>query len=65
MTVSTTRAPIPIKFNPDGLVAAPAPDAARRLRFLLVDDEPRLLSSLVALLQERDYELVTATCLGE
>ena len=42
-------------------VAAPEP----RPRLLLVDDEPRLLSSLHALLQERDYELVTATCGAE
>ena len=31
-------------------------------RILLVDDEPRLLSSLYELLRERDYHLVTATC---
>ncbi|MBY0558028.1 MAG: EAL domain-containing protein [Burkholderiaceae bacterium] len=30
-------------------------------RLLLVDDEPRLLSSLYELLRDRDYELVTAT----
>ena len=30
-------------------------------RILLVDDEPRLLSSLYELLRERDYTLVTAT----
>ena len=65
MTFSITRAPIPIKFNPDGLVAAPAREAEHRLRLLLVDDEPRLLSSLVELLRERDYELVTATCGAE
>ena len=65
MTVSITRAPIPIKFNPDGLAAAPADDPTRRLRLLLVDDEPRLLSSLVEMLKERDYDLVTATCGAE
>ncbi|GGX99093.1 EAL domain-containing protein [Massilia dura] len=34
-------------------------------RLLLVDDEPRLLSSLYELLRDRDYHLVTATCGGE
>jgi diguanylate cyclase (GGDEF)-like protein/PAS domain S-box-containing protein len=36
-----------------------------RPRLLLVDDEPRLLSSLYELLRDRDYHLVTATCGGE
>ncbi len=31
-------------------------------RILLVDDEPRLLSSLYELLRDRDYQLVTASC---
>jgi diguanylate cyclase (GGDEF)-like protein/PAS domain S-box-containing protein len=31
-------------------------------RLLLVDDEPRLLSSLYELLDDRNYHLVTATC---
>ncbi len=34
-------------------------------RLLLVDDEPRLLSSLYELLRDRDYTLVTATCGSE
>ncbi len=34
-------------------------------RILLVDDEPRLLSSLHELLRGRDYHLVTATCGSE
>jgi diguanylate cyclase (GGDEF)-like protein/PAS domain S-box-containing protein len=40
-------------------------DAALLPRILLVDDEPRLLSSLHELLRERDYHLVTATCGSE
>ncbi|MYM82514.1 EAL domain-containing protein [Duganella sp. FT50W] len=36
-----------------------------RPRLLLVDDEPRLLSSLYELLRDRDYQLVTATCGSE
>ncbi|NRR31077.1 EAL domain-containing protein [Oxalobacteraceae bacterium] len=47
-------------------VSAPAPApvlaAEYRPRLLLVDDEPRLLSSLYELLRDRDYELITATC---
>src|SRR5450830_87681 len=34
-------------------------------RILLVDDEPRLLSSLYELLRDRDYHLVTASCGAE
>ncbi|MES2127200.1 MAG: response regulator, partial [Pseudomonadota bacterium] len=34
-------------------------------RLLLVDDEPRLLSSLYELLRDKDYQLVTATCGAE
>ncbi|WP_373989286.1 EAL domain-containing protein [Duganella sp. BuS-21] len=36
-----------------------------RPRLLLVDDEPRLLSSLYELLRDHDYHLVTATCGSE
>ncbi|GGB95101.1 putative bifunctional diguanylate cyclase/phosphodiesterase [Pseudoduganella buxea] len=42
---------------------AVAPDFFPRL--LLVDDEPRLLSSLYELLRDRSYHLVTATCGSE
>ncbi len=45
----------PVRAHDDG---APA-------RILLVDDEPRLLSSLYALLCGGQYELVTATCGSE
>jgi diguanylate cyclase (GGDEF)-like protein/PAS domain S-box-containing protein len=34
-------------------------------RLLLVDDEPRLLSSLHELLRDKNYQLVTATCGSE
>ena len=44
-------------------VPAVAPDFFPRL--LLVDDEPRLLSSLYELLRDRSYHLVTATCGSE
>jgi diguanylate cyclase (GGDEF)-like protein/PAS domain S-box-containing protein len=50
-------------FSPSALItASQAPPPPRKLRLLLVDDEPRLLSSLCELLRERDYQLVTATC---
>ena len=64
-----------MNFNPAGL--APLPSGAdpshpvTRLeadmmpRILLVDDEPRLLSSLYELLRGRGYHLVTATCGSE
>ena len=57
--------PFAMKFNPDGLLAAPVPAVEHRMRLLLVDDEPRLLASLCELLKERDYHLVTATCGSE
>ncbi|MBZ2207986.1 EAL domain-containing protein [Massilia sp. R798] len=40
-------------------------ESAALPRILLVDDEPRLLSSLYELLRGRDYNLVTATCGSE
>ncbi len=40
-------------------------DAEAQPRLLLVDDEPRLLASLHALLCDRDYQLVTASTGGE
>ena len=56
---------------PPGLLRAHAPDdaspdragleAAYQPRLLLVDDEPRLLSSLYELLRGHDYQLVTAS----
>ncbi|MFC3110309.1 putative bifunctional diguanylate cyclase/phosphodiesterase [Undibacterium arcticum] len=50
-----------MKLNSNRLVAVPD----RQLRLLLVDDEPRLLSSLCELLKDRGYHLVTATCGSE
>ncbi len=41
---------------------AAAPFDADMPRLLLVDDEPRLLASLHALLQDRGFQLVTASC---
>lgn len=40
-------------------------EAAVQPRILLVDDEPRLLGSLAALLQEFDFDISTATCGAE
>jgi diguanylate cyclase (GGDEF)-like protein/PAS domain S-box-containing protein len=48
-----------------GLDAAPAeraPAAQQPARLLLVDDEPRLLASLHALLEDEGHELHTASC---
>ena len=47
---------------PDGLLPERAGlDAAYQPRLLLVDDEPRLLSSLYELLRGHGYQLVTAS----
>ncbi|HEX9172358.1 MAG TPA: EAL domain-containing protein [Telluria sp.] len=46
---------------PGGAEAQAAPFASTMPRLLLVDDEPRLLSSLYELLRDRGYELVTAS----
>jgi diguanylate cyclase (GGDEF)-like protein/PAS domain S-box-containing protein len=63
-----------IDANPANVTPAhPASDAPHAVamageycpRLLLVDDEPRLLSSLYELLRDRDYQLVTATCGSE
>ncbi|TFW17046.1 putative bifunctional diguanylate cyclase/phosphodiesterase [Duganella callida] len=54
-----------MNFNPVDLApVAPLP-TENCPRLLLVDDEPRLLSSLYELLRDRDYHLVTATCGSE
>ena len=47
---------------PNAAGASPHLDSVLLPRILLVDDEPRLLSSLYELLRDRDYHLVTATC---
>ncbi|MGV7210862.1 putative bifunctional diguanylate cyclase/phosphodiesterase [Oxalobacteraceae bacterium A2-2] len=45
-----------------GDASAAADEGVYTPRLLLVDDEPRLLSSLYELLRDRDYQLVTASC---
>jgi diguanylate cyclase (GGDEF)-like protein/PAS domain S-box-containing protein len=50
--------PNPLMAPDDGLIP-PAPEFQPRL--LLVDDEPRLLTSLYELLRGHDYQLVTAS----
>ena len=50
---------LPLGAQPSHL---PASREADLPRILLVDDEPRLLSSLYELLRDRDYHLVTASC---
>jgi diguanylate cyclase (GGDEF)-like protein/PAS domain S-box-containing protein len=62
-----------MNLPPDSAAAAIDPNAPAAValgadnwpRLLLVDDEPRLLSSLYELLRDRDYHLVTATCGSE
>ncbi|MDB5932810.1 MAG: diguanylate cyclase, partial [Massilia sp.] len=49
----------------DAPAQAPQFDGESLPRILLVDDEPRLLSSLYELLRDRDYHLVTASCGSE
>ena len=58
------QTPLPATDATSATAAVPlASDFCPRL--LLVDDEPRLLSSLYELLRDRDYQLVTATCGSE
>ncbi|MHA4868234.1 putative bifunctional diguanylate cyclase/phosphodiesterase [Duganella sp. PWIR1] len=54
-----------MNLNPVDLAPVEALSNDNRPRLLLVDDEPRLLSSLYELLRDRDYHLVTATCGSE
>ena len=60
-----------IDTNPEAAQASASSSPATPLlpencpRILLVDDEPRLLSSLYELLRDRGYHLVTATCGSE
>jgi diguanylate cyclase (GGDEF)-like protein/PAS domain S-box-containing protein len=65
--MNATAASVSTAINP----ATDAPHSALQFesdnlpRILLVDDEPRLLSSLYELLRDRDYHLVTASCGAE
>jgi diguanylate cyclase (GGDEF)-like protein/PAS domain S-box-containing protein len=54
-----------MNLNSFDLAPVEALTSDNRPRLLLVDDEPRLLSSLYELLRDRDYHLVTATCGSE
>ncbi|MYM69796.1 EAL domain-containing protein [Pseudoduganella sp. FT55W] len=54
-----------MNLNPVDLAPVEPLSNDNRPRLLLVDDEPRLLSSLYELLRDRDYHLVTATCGSE
>src|SRR5438874_12174006 len=61
-----TMTPIPASAQSPAPHDALAPQAAfpstlEQPRLLLVDDEPRLLSSLYELLQGRGYQLITAS----
>ena len=61
---TSSRDPIPVA-QATATVTATVATTDSRPRILLVDDEPRLLSSLYELLRDRDYDLVTATCGSE
>ena len=54
-----------MNLNPVDLAPVEPLSNDNRPRLLLVDDEPRLLSSLYELLRDKDYHLVTATCGSE
>ena len=65
MNLPPDRAAAAIDPNPATAQMAVALAGDNWPRLLLVDDEPRLLSSLYELLRDRDYHLVTATCGSE
>ena len=65
MNLPPDSAAAAIDPNPANVPAAVPLAADNWPRLLLVDDEPRLLSSLYELLRDRDYHLVTATCGSE
>ena len=62
LTPASSSAAIDPSADPHAAVPFAADNCPR---LLLVDDEPRLLSSLYELLRDRDYHLVTATCGSE
>jgi len=59
---ASAPASLPFPVNADGNAASGVMDQPR---LLLVDDEPRLLTSLYELLQGRGYQLSTAATGGE
>jgi diguanylate cyclase (GGDEF)-like protein/PAS domain S-box-containing protein len=65
--MNATAASVSTAINPATEVPHPALqfESENLPRILLVDDEPRLLSSLYELLRDRDYHLVTASCGAE
>jgi diguanylate cyclase (GGDEF)-like protein len=61
--MNATAASVPTAITPVQEASHNALQLEEHLpRILLVDDEPRLLSSLYELLRDRDYHLVTASC---
>jgi diguanylate cyclase (GGDEF)-like protein len=65
MNVITSHDSSAINIALSRLESASGFDLKKTPRLLLVDDEPRLLSSLCELLKDCDYQLVTATCGSE
>ena len=66
MNATAASAPTAIDPTPEAPLAPVLQFEPENLpRILLVDDEPRLLSSLYELLRDRDYHLVTASCGAE
>src|SRR5687768_13366337 len=65
MNLSAVNQPPAMNLNLSMPGESDLPDQVRPTRLLLVDDEPRLLSSLCEFLKDGGYELHTATCGAE